>query len=103
MITIQGANFGSEFTDNPVQISTLGGVGSIDCFLQLIRETQITCRLDKTNKEDGTNKKRNQLKKERTTRVKKFKRKKLREDQVLEKTIFQFLDILNLAKFEIWG
>jgi hypothetical protein len=54
LLTITGTNFGSEFTDNPVQISTLGGVGSIDCFLQSISETQITCRLDKTNKEDGT-------------------------------------------------
>lgn len=54
MITIQGTNFGSEFTDNPVQISTLGGVGSIDCFLQSIQETEIKCRLDRANKTDGT-------------------------------------------------
>ena len=53
MITIQGSNFGSEFTDNPVQISTLGAVGSVDCYLQSIQETEIKCRLDKTNKTDG--------------------------------------------------
>lgn len=35
-LTITGTNFGSEFTDNPVQISTLGAVGSVDCFLQSI-------------------------------------------------------------------
>lgn len=46
LITITGTNFGKEFTDNPVQISTLGAVGSIDCFLQSISETQITCRVD---------------------------------------------------------
>jgi hypothetical protein len=53
LLTITGTNFGSEFTDNPVQISTLGGVGSIDCFLQSISETQITCRLDAANKTHG--------------------------------------------------
>lgn len=52
-LTITGTNFGSEFTDNPVQISTLGAVGSVDCFLESISETQITCRVDKTNQEDG--------------------------------------------------
>jgi hypothetical protein len=40
-LTITGTNFGSEFTDNPVQISTLGGVGSVDCYLQSISETEI--------------------------------------------------------------
>ena len=53
LLTITGTNFGSEFTDNPVQISTLGGVGSVDCFLQSISETQIVCRLDKTNQSNG--------------------------------------------------
>lgn len=53
LITITGTNFGKEFTDNPVQISTLGAVGSVDCFLQSISETEIKCRLDKTNKEAG--------------------------------------------------
>lgn len=48
LLTITGTNFGSEFTDNPVQISTLGGVGSVDCYLQSISETQIKCRLDRT-------------------------------------------------------
>lgn len=53
LIKIKGTNFGKEFTDNPVQISTLGGVGSIDCYLQFINDTDITCRLDKCNKTDG--------------------------------------------------
>ena len=33
LVTIDGMNFGTEKTDNPVQISTHGGVGSIDCFV----------------------------------------------------------------------
>jgi hypothetical protein len=35
-LTITGTNFGKEFTDNPVQISTLGAVGSVNCFLESI-------------------------------------------------------------------
>lgn len=46
LVTITGTNFGTEKTDNPVQISTHGGVGSIDCFVQTIEPTQITCRVD---------------------------------------------------------
>jgi hypothetical protein len=34
LLTIEGSNFGSEITDNPVQISTHGGIGSVDCFVQ---------------------------------------------------------------------
>jgi len=52
-LTITGTNFGIEFTDNPVQISTLGAVGSVDCYLQSISQTQITCRMGVTNKTDG--------------------------------------------------
>lgn len=33
LLTIDGLNFGDEYTDNPVQISTNGGVGSVDCFV----------------------------------------------------------------------
>lgn len=33
MLTITGTNFGKKKTDNPVQISTHGGIGSIDCFV----------------------------------------------------------------------
>jgi hypothetical protein len=33
LLTIIGTNFGTVPTDNPVQISTLGGVGSIDCYV----------------------------------------------------------------------
>jgi hypothetical protein len=36
ILTITGNNFGSVPTDNPVQISTLGAVGSIDCFVKTI-------------------------------------------------------------------
>lgn len=35
-LTIIGTNFGTVFTDNPVQISTNGGVGSVDCYLSAI-------------------------------------------------------------------
>lgn len=57
LLTITGTNFGTKKTDNPVQISTSGGIGSIDCFVQTITTTQITCRVDpdmKTAKTDGT-------------------------------------------------
>jgi hypothetical protein len=33
LVTITGTNFGTEKTDNPVQISTYGGIGSIDCLV----------------------------------------------------------------------
>jgi len=33
LLTITGKNFGTEKTDNPVQISYNGGVGSTDCFV----------------------------------------------------------------------
>jgi hypothetical protein len=46
MITIKGTNFGSLPTDNPVQISTLGAVGSIDCYVKEINAEEITCRLN---------------------------------------------------------
>jgi hypothetical protein len=49
LITITGNNFGTVPTDNPVQISTLGAVGSVDCFVQTINEEQITCRVDATD------------------------------------------------------
>lgn len=50
LLTITGTNFGKVKTDNPVQISTLGGVGSVDCFVKTIMETQITCRIGATSK-----------------------------------------------------
>jgi len=53
-VTITGTNFGTVFTDNPVQISTLGGVGSIDCFLNFINSTTIRCRVNETTKTDNT-------------------------------------------------
>jgi hypothetical protein len=33
LLTIRGQNFGSVITDNPVQISTLGSIGSLNCFV----------------------------------------------------------------------
>jgi hypothetical protein len=33
LLTITGTNFGDVYTDNPVQISTLSAVGSVDCFV----------------------------------------------------------------------
>jgi len=45
LVTIAGQNFGTAKTDNPVQISTLGGVGSVDCFVQTTSATEITCRV----------------------------------------------------------
>jgi hypothetical protein len=33
VLTITGTNFGSQKTDNPVQISYNGGVGSTNCFV----------------------------------------------------------------------
>jgi hypothetical protein len=33
LLTITGNNFGTVKTDNPVQLSTDGGVGSVDCFV----------------------------------------------------------------------
>jgi hypothetical protein len=33
VLTITGTNFGTTKTDNPVQISYNGGVGSTDCFV----------------------------------------------------------------------
>jgi hypothetical protein len=33
LLTISGSNFGTVKTDNPVQLSTHGGVGSIDCYV----------------------------------------------------------------------
>ena len=46
LIAITGRNFGNVFTDNPIQISTNGGVDSIDCYLKSITANDITCRID---------------------------------------------------------
>ena len=46
LLTITGRNFGQEITDNPVQISTNGGVDSIDCYVQSTSATEIKCRVD---------------------------------------------------------
>ena len=55
LLTITGTNFGTAKTDNPVQISYNGGVGSTHCFVQTTESTKITCRIDETvNKTAGT-------------------------------------------------
>ena len=46
LLTITGTNFGNEKTDNPVQISNNGGVGSIDCFVQETSVNEIKCRIE---------------------------------------------------------
>jgi hypothetical protein len=46
LLTIDGRNFGDVYTDNPVQISTNGGVDSIDCYVEETSATQIKCRID---------------------------------------------------------
>jgi len=50
LLTIAGTNFGTVKTDNPVKIATNGGAGAIDCFVQTIVPTQITCRIDENMK-----------------------------------------------------
>jgi len=58
LLTIEGENFGTVPTDNPVQISYNGGVGSTDCFVETTSATQIKCRIDssinKSNGDSGT-------------------------------------------------
>ena len=58
LITITGTNFGTKKTDNPVQLSFHGGVGSVDCFVISTTSTQITCRvsdgLTRKDKEKAT-------------------------------------------------
>ena len=46
LLTIVGTNYGSTYTDNPVQISYNGGLGSTHCFVQTTAATTITCRID---------------------------------------------------------
>ena len=45
-MTVTGRNFGTIITDNPIQISTNGGVDSIDCYLKYSTPTEIKCRVD---------------------------------------------------------
>lgn len=46
LLTITGRNFGEEYTDNPVQLSTNGGIDSIDCYVEETSATEIKCRVD---------------------------------------------------------
>lgn len=45
LLRIEGTNFGTKATDNPVQISYNGGMGSIPCIHESASETEIVCRL----------------------------------------------------------
>ena len=51
LITISGSNFGTEATDNPVQLS-----GGINCYVESTSESEIQCRVDSdfTNAEAGS-------------------------------------------------
>jgi hypothetical protein len=53
VLTIIGENFGTVITDNPVQISYNGGVGSTNCYVLTTEATKITCRVDDTIKKDA--------------------------------------------------
>jgi len=46
LITITGTNFGTETTDNPVEIYFSDVADNIDCYVETTSETEITCRLD---------------------------------------------------------
>jgi len=46
LLTIVGDNFGDVYTDNPVQISNNGAIGSIDCFVVQTSDKEIKCRID---------------------------------------------------------
>ena len=53
LITITGNNFGNVYTDNPVQISNNGAIGSVDCFVIETSNNTIKCRLDVGIEKDG--------------------------------------------------
>lgn len=53
LLTIRGTNFGNVKTDNPVQISNNGGIGSIDCFVQETKFDEIKCRVDSNLNKTG--------------------------------------------------
>ena len=46
LLTLTGTNWGDIITDNPVQISYVGAVGSTDCWVRETSETEIKCRID---------------------------------------------------------
>lgn len=46
LLTITGQNFGDVYTDNPVQISSNGGINSKDCFVESTMATEIKCRIE---------------------------------------------------------
>jgi len=48
LITITGQNYGSVFTDNPVQIANPGSTGSLPCYVKTTNSSTITCRTDET-------------------------------------------------------
>lgn len=47
LVTITGTNYGSAITDNPVEISTNGGIGNVRCYVkEIVNHDTITCRID---------------------------------------------------------
>ena len=51
LLTIQGSNFGTAITDNPVQLSAGGGIGNINCYVETTSSSEITCRTDSDSTE----------------------------------------------------
>jgi hypothetical protein len=46
LLTIGGGVFGDLITDNPVQLSFNGGLGSINCYVETTGADEVTCRVD---------------------------------------------------------
>jgi hypothetical protein len=44
-LTINGKNFGTKATDNPVTINYNGALGAVPCYVKETSETQIKCRV----------------------------------------------------------
>jgi hypothetical protein len=54
LVTLTGINWGDQKTDNPVEISYNGALGSTKCFVTETSEKEIKCRIDSSKKiEDG--------------------------------------------------
>ena len=45
LLTINGNNFGTQATDNPVTINYNGALGAVPCYIKETSETQIKCRV----------------------------------------------------------
>jgi hypothetical protein len=53
LLTITGTNWGSEITDNPVEISYNGALDSTKCYVETTSATEITCRVESKVRESG--------------------------------------------------